>query len=73
MTRWQIIEQMEKKTRKALKKCPVNLYYIKCGFKPPVVNGTGQCSGCRNPDDNEMEWQCCTCCYNEYYIGEAGA
>ena len=44
--------------------------YAGCGFKEPVINGMGQCSGCRNPDDNELESYCCTCEHNEYFIGE---
>lgn len=72
MNIWQQREQQGKDTRKALKKCPVNLKYIGCGFRPPVVNGMGKCSGCYNPDDGQMESQCRECQHNEYFE-EVGA
>ena len=54
-TRWDLIREQEKKTKKALKSCTMAKQYAGCGFKEPVINGMGQCSGCRNPDDNELE------------------
>jgi len=69
-TRWDLIREQEKKTKKALKSCTMAKQYAGCGFKEPVINGMGQCFGCRNPDDNELESYCCTCEHNEYFIGE---
>lgn len=68
MTRWKQIEQKAKETRKALKKCPIALKWVACGFTQSViVNGMGECSGCRNPDDKELEPQCRDCKHNEYF------
>lgn len=73
MTRWDLIKEQEKKTKKALKSCTMAKQYAGCGFKEPVINGQGQCSGCRNPDDDELESYCCTCEHNEYFVGEVTA
>lgn len=70
MTKWQRIEKQRKDTTRFLKKCEVAVRHSKFGFKPPVVNGVGQCSGCYNPDDGEMEQQCRGCTLNEYFIEE---
>lgn len=74
MTRWQLIEHRAKETRKALKKCQVAMKHVACGFsRSVIINSMGQCSGCRNPDDNELESQCRGCKHNEYFIEEVGA
>lgn len=70
MTPLQKIEKQTRVTRLAIKKCVTAQSQIKFGFKPPVVNGRGQCSGCYNPDDGEMEQQCRECTLNEYFIEE---
>lgn len=68
MTRWQQVEQRAKETRKTLKKCPVAIQWVSCGFaKSIIVNSMGQCSGCRNPDDGELEQRCSRCKHNEYF------
>lgn len=73
MTRWQQVEQRAKETRKALKKCQIALKWVSCGFTQSViVNGMGECSGCRNPDDGKLEPQCEGCKHNEYFE-EVGA
>lgn len=73
MNIWQQRQQEEKETRRFLKKCPTALAQVKFGFKPPVINGMGKCSGCYNPDDGQMESQCRGCRFNEYFIEEVGA
>lgn len=73
MTKWQRIEKQRKDTARFLKKCEVAVRQSKFGFKLPVVNGVGQCSGCYNPDDGEMEQQCRECTLNEYFIEEVRA
>lgn len=73
MTRWDLIREQEKKSRKTLKTCTMAKRYKVSGFKEPVINGRGQCSGCRNPDDGELEPQCDTCSCNEYYTEEVRA
>lgn len=73
MSRWDLIREQEKKTKKALKSCTVAKEYKGFGFTEPIINGYGQCSGCRNPDDGELEPQCDTCSCNEYYIEEVTA
>lgn len=70
MTRWQQIEEREKASRRAMKKCPVAMKWVACGFGQPVINGVGQCSGCRNPDDGELESRCRGCGHNEYHVEE---
>lgn len=71
MTRWQQIEQRAKETRKTLKKCPIALKWVGCGFTQTViVNSMGECAGCRNPDDGELEAQCRGCRHNEYFEEE---
>lgn len=68
MTKWQLIELRSKETRKALKKCPVALKYVSCGFaRSVIINGMGQCAGCYDPDTGEMETQCKGCSHNEYF------
>lgn len=67
MTVWQRIEKRRKMTVKTLNRCPVRLKYAGCGFKPPVINGIGQCGGCYNPDDGQLEFQCRGCQHNEYF------
>ena len=65
---------MKKDLKRFLKKCETAVRQIKFGFKPPIVNGFGQCSGCYNPDDGQLEEQCRVCPYNEYFVeGGAGA
>lgn len=66
MTKWEKIKQQEKTTRKELKNCEVAKRFKAFGFKEPLVNGCGECSGCYNPDDNELEQQCRECQCNEY-------
>ena len=70
MTIRQQIEQRTRDTLRMLKKCPVNLEYSRFGFKCPVVNGEGRCSGCYNPDTEQMESKCEMCKCNEYRKGE---
>ena len=61
--KWQRIEKQTKDLKRFLK-----------NFEPPIVNGFGQCSGCYNPDDGQLEEQCRGCPYNEYFVeGGAGA
>lgn len=66
MTIWQKREKQTRDTQKELKKCSINLRYIGYGFKLPIVNKMGLCSGCRNPDDGELELDCRNCKLNEY-------
>lgn len=73
MNIWQQREQRSKNTRKVIKKCEAAQNQIKFGFEPPLVNSIGQCSGCRNPDDGELESQCRGCQHNEYHVEEVGA
>lgn len=73
MNIWQQREKQGRDTRKFLKRCEVAQNQARFGFEPPIVNGVGQCSGCRNPDDNELELQCRTCEHNEYFAEEVGA
>jgi len=71
MTKYQQIEKRKKETNRILKKCPIRIHYDKCGFDSPIVNQSGQCSGCYNPDDKELEEDCKNCCRNEYFIEAA--
>lgn len=73
MTIWQRRQQDEKEARKTLKKCETAKRQNDFGFEPPVINGMGQCSGCRNPDDNVLEPKCRGCRHNEYFIEEVTA
>lgn len=67
VTKWQRIEKQSKELKRFLKKCGAAVRQVKFGFKPPIVNGFGQCSGCYNPDDGQMEQECRECPYNEYF------
>ena len=67
VTKWQRIEKQSKELKRFLKKCEAAVRQVKFGFKPPIVNGFGQCSGCYNPDDGQMEQDCRACPYNEYF------
>ena len=72
--KWQRIEKQTKDLKRFLKKCESAVRQIEFGFEPPIVNGFGQCSGCYNPDDGQLEEQCRGCPYNEYFVeGGAGA
>lgn len=73
MNRWQQRERKGKEARRFLNRCDIAQNQIKFGFNPPIVNGMGQCSGCRNPDDGELESKCRTCRYNEYFVEGVGA
>lgn len=73
MTLREKIEKQTRETRSVLKKCVTAQNQIKFGFKPPIINGRGQCSGCYNPDDDRMESACRNCQHNEYYIEEVTA
>ena len=64
MTKWQRIEKQSIELKRFLKKCEAAVRQVKFGFKPPIVNGFGQCSGCYNPDDGQMEQDCRACPYN---------
>lgn len=67
VTKWQRIEKQSKELKRFLKKCEAAVRQVKFGFKPPIVNGFGQCSGCYNSDDGQMEQDCRVCPYNEYF------
>lgn len=73
MARWQQVEQRAKETRKTLKKCPIAIQWVSCGFaKSIIVSSMGQCAGCRNPDDGELEQRCSRCKHNEYFEEAVG-
>lgn len=68
MTRWQQIEKKARAMRRVMKACIVVKKYTVSGFDTPVINGMGKCSGCYNPDDEQLEMQCTACPHNEYFI-----
>lgn len=57
-----------KAAKKALKKCDIAKEHVAFGFDVPVISSMAECSGCRNPDDNELEQQCRACRFNEYFV-----
>ena len=73
MSRWDRMREREKIAKRTLKNCTIAKRYKGFGFKTPIVSSRGQCSGCRNPDDNELEPQCKVCSSNEYHIEEVRA
>jgi len=66
MTKHQQIEAQTKKTQSCWKKCNIRKWHIKGGFKPPVLNRTGKCSGCYNQDTKVIDPDCAACPVNEY-------
>ncbi len=67
MPDWRRIEKQSRRMKRYIRKCGTAVRQMKFGFNPPVVNGFGQCSGCYNPDDGQMERDCRECPYNEYF------
>jgi len=68
MTPLQRIQTRTQNTKRAMKKCLVFSKYARFGFKTADTNGAGECSGCYDPDTNEIEKECRECERNEYYI-----
>lgn len=68
----QRIEARTRESRRAMKKCRTAQRQKAFGFREAMINSRGECSGCRNPDDNKLEPECRTCRHNEYYVEEVG-
>lgn len=61
------VEARARESKKALKHCKTAIRQKPFGFPEAFLNGRGECSGCRNPDDNKLERECRECRHNEYY------
>lgn len=68
----QRVEARARESRRAMKKCPTAERQKAFGFPEALLNSRGECSGCRNPDDNKLEQECRQCTHNEYYVEEVG-
>lgn len=66
------VEARARESRRTLKKCATAERQKKFGFKEAVITNRGECSGCRNPDDNILESECRTCRHYEYFTKEGG-